>query len=92
MAKFKYNPEIKLALEAKLDAKHLPDGDTSLHFTYGKPGDDVSGGIYFKKDEIIPKMLILFFEPHPMDDFITVGEIPEKYNLKLEEDGTNDCT
>jgi hypothetical protein len=55
----KYDPEAKLAIEAKYD--ETADG-TANRFTIGEKGDLISGAVYFKHGEVIPKMLILIFD------------------------------
>jgi hypothetical protein len=57
----KHDPELRLAVECKLDTAYLEQD--KVHYIYGEKGSSISGGVYFHPSETIPKMLILIFNP-----------------------------
>lgn len=53
-----HDPEAKYAMEAVQDKKCT---GTDNRFTFGDRKDSISGAVYIRNDEIVPKMLILMF-------------------------------
>jgi hypothetical protein len=80
MKTFKQDETLKLAVTADFDKKS--DGKL-LHFTYDEGG--VKGGVYFQKDEVIPKMLIIMFNIPKKDALITQVDLFPQEDPQQEE-------
>jgi hypothetical protein len=73
-----FNPNLKLAIEPELDTI---TESVFNRFTIGKKDDSIKGAVYFKPDQVIPKLLILIFKEE--EGFIID-------NTKLQEDLKNE--
>lgn len=72
--KMKFDPDLKYAIEAHQDCKFAEtertkrtlennEREPSYRFTFGTIEDSFSGAITIKPTEVIPRMIILMFDP-----------------------------